>query len=311
MNIVVTGGLGFQGSHLIEKWSDSHNITIINTPSDRATKMHMHLIKKYKYRIVWANMTDSEIVEKLLEDCDVVVHLAAWANPDKSIERPWDAFYANVYGTHNVMMSALKSGSRVILGSSCEVYGECAPGCLQSEVSTLNPKTPYAASKASSDRLAYAYAKTYGIKTTIVRPCNIFGPRQREGKYGGVIPNFVQSMLQGKPALISGDGSQSREYMYIDDLVCGYDLILNYAQESGVDVFNLGTQYRPSILAIAEYLANKLRGSYKLSERRLGDVHSFNLDSSKAKAIFSFESKVDFYTGLDTYVTWAHEKCQS
>lgn len=311
MRILITGGLGFQGSHLAEYWlSQGHTVTLLNTPSERATRIAQETGLDRKAKIVWGSITDWEVVSKAAELQDVIVHLAAWANPDKTLEQPWGAVNVNVMGTVNILQAVRDRECKLLLGSSCEVYGSANPRAeyLQNEEAALHPTTPYAAGKAGADLLTQAYALSYGIQAIILRPCNIFGPRQRGGPHGGVIPNFVGASLWGRRITIRGTGKQSRMFLYIDDLVRAYDLALEQLDFAcGVRVFNVTSSQKISMFEI--YLALKevlpAIAPPLFEPARQGDVTSFELDGLRFIQGTKFKPQVSFQEGLRRYVDWA------
>ena len=307
MRILITGGAGFQGSHLAEFWLNAgHNVTILNTYSEEALRNIEALADSV--RVVWGSVTDAEIVEKTLRDQDVVVHLAARISVDESISAPRSFLQVNVEGTYNILEGIRQSGARLIYGSSCEVYGSHSQGAI-SEHSELNPHSPYAASKAAADRLCFAYYKTYDSNVTIARPSNIYGERQRSGRSGAVIPIFLDRALAGQPLGLFGDGTQSREYLNIDDLVQAYNLILNRTDLVG-ETINLGSGSIASVGEIAEFVAGELGASIEYRPGRSGEVEGFHLDSTKARGL-GFEPKVPFWEGLTRYIRWRQQLATS
>ena len=303
MRILITGGAGFQGSHLAEFWLDSgHEVTILNTYSQEAFGNISSFAGRVE--IVWGSVTDPEIVQKTLRDHDVVVHMAARVSVDESIEDPSSVLNVNILGTWNVLDAARKWGARVIYGSSCEVYGWAQAG-LAKEDCELRPHSPYAASKAAADRLCFAYHKTYGVDATIVRPCNIYGQRQRFGVGGAVIPIFLDNAARDKPITIFGDGSQGREYLNVEDVVAAYDLVLRHSDLAG-ETINFGSGEVISIKEIAEFIASNVDGTIVYAPGRPGEVHGFRLDSDKARGL-GFAPKVTFWEGLTKYIHWRQQ----
>ena len=301
MRILVTGGAGFQGSHLVEHLVKlGHDITILNTYSLEAE--HNTLSFGQRVATVWGSVTDPEIVDKSVRGQDVVVHMAARISVDESIESPSAFLNVNVIGTHNVLSALRNLGGRLIYSSSCEVYGATQGGSA-SETAALYPQSPYAASKAAADRLCFAHGKTYGADVTIVRPCNIYGPRQRAGKAGAVIPIFVDRALRQKPLLVHGDGRQRREYMHVDDLVAAYQLVLDSTDLRGEEI-NVGTGETFSINEIAGFIAAELSGSVEHGPGRLGEVAELTIDTTKAKKL-GFSPQVSFWDGLRGYIELA------
>jgi dTDP-glucose 4,6-dehydratase len=236
-----------------------------------------------------------------VRDHDVVVHLAARVNVDESIGSARSCLDVNVMGTWNVLEAVRRSGSRLIYGSSCEVYGSAQPLPV-GERYELRPHSPYAASKAAADRLCFAYHTTHGVDVTIVRPCNIYGERQKSGGGGAVIPIFVEQALAGSPLTIFGDGSQQREYMNIDDVVRAYDLVLNRSDLAG-ETINFGSGETISVKQIAEFVVAQLGGSVEHGSARSGELPSILLDSAIAREL-GFESSVSFWDGLTRFIHW-------
>ena len=305
MRILVTGGAGFQGSHVAEQCLRAgHQVTILNTFSEEAEGNIKSFAKDVS--VVWGSVTDQEIVVKSVRDHDAVIHLAARINVDESIRAPYDFLLVNVTGTYNVLEAVKKYGSRLIYASSCEVYGGSATMTPVDETGDLRPHSPYAASKAAADRLCFAYWKTYRVNVTIVRPCNIYGPRQKGGQGGAVIPIFVERAMEHQPLVVYGTGEQRREYMYVDDLVATYMLALARNDLEG-EVINAGTGESPSIQEIAGFIAERLETTIEHGSGRSGEVMGFSLDSSKAREL-GFSPRLTFWEGLERYIAWKQSR---
>jgi dTDP-glucose 4,6-dehydratase len=300
MRILVTGGAGFQGSHLAEHllhWG--HEVTILNTFSQQALANIRPFAENVT--VVWGSVTDPEIVEKTVRGQEVVFHLAARPHVDESIQHPSAYLDVNVMGAFHFLEAVRQEGCRLIHASSCEVYGWTGAGTV-SETAELRPHSPYAASKVAADRFCFAYWKTYDVNLTIVRPCNVYGPRQKEGKHGAVIPIFVEQALAGKPLAVFGSGEQRREYMHVDDVVSAYSLVLQEQHLHG-EVVNFGTGETPSIREIAEFIARRLGATVEHGPARPGEVPGFKLDSTKARQL-GFVPRVQFWEGLERYIQW-------
>ena len=301
MRILINGGAGFQGSHLAEKWiSDGHDLTILNTYSDEAKQNISSFANDVS--IVWGSITDREIVEKTVRGHEVVVHLAAHVNVDESIANPRVFLDVNAGGTLNVLEAVRHTGARMIHASTCEVYGytENTPVTEHAE---FRPHSPYAASKAAADRMCFAYYKSYGLDVTIVRPSNVYGERQKAGRGGAVIPIFASLAAEGKPLTVFGSGTQSREYIHVQDLASAYDLILKRTDLAGT-ILNVGTGETPSVLEIATFISERLGVPIENGPARPGEVPGFALDSSAIKAL-GFEPEVKFWDGLARYLNGA------
>jgi len=276
-----------------------HDVTVLSTLSDDAERNIAGF--KNDISIVWGSVTDAEVVTKTARGQEAVVHLAAHVNVDESIDSPTGYVSVNVLGTANLLEAVRRSGTRLIIASTCEVYGSATPSPL-TERSDLRPHSPYAASKTGADRLCYAYHKTYGVDTTIVRPCNIYGERQKSGRGGAVISIFAGLAAEGRPLTVFGTGEQRREYMHVSDVVSAYELVLARDDLAG-EVLNFGTGETISIKEIADLISARTHVEVQYMPARPGEVPGFELDSSRARSL-GFEPKVAFSDGLDRYLAW-------
>lgn len=301
MKILITGGAGFQGSHLTERLINlGHEVAVLNTLTPQASQNKKYL--EGKAEIIWGSITDAEITEKAVRGKDIVFHLGARVNVDESILHPWETIETNVRGTFNVLEAVRKNDTRMIHTSTCEVYGtpEKVPILENAE---LRPMSPYAASKAAADRLCFAYAQTYKIPVTIARFFNIFGERQKESNFGAVIPIFVGKALRGETISVFGTGTQTRDYVYIFDVIRAYELLLQHPELSG-EVINFGTGVGTAIKDIAEHIGKNLNGNVTYVEGRPGEASDMIADNTKAKRLLDWEPQVSFYEGLDRYIAW-------
>lgn len=299
--ILITGGAGFQGRFLVEYFlNEGHQITVLNTFSDKSSRALEEF--KDKITIVFGSVTDKEIVYKTVRDHDCVFHFAARIHVDESIKDPLSSLNVNLFGTYNVLESVTHFKLRLIYVSSCEVYGAPLNKLPIQESAELRPHSPYAASKAAADRLCFSYFTTYGTDVTIARPFNVFGPFQKKGIDGAAIPIFINLAMRNQPLLVYGDGNQTRDYMYIDDLVRGYDLVYNNPQLRG-QAINLGTGKETKIIDIAEYIAKKFQVKVIHGKPRPGEVTHFKADITKAKKL-GFKPSVDIWSGIDKYIDW-------
>lgn len=297
MKILITGGAGFQGSHLTKALlKKGHDVSVLNTFSPRSCK-NIKPIKE-KINLIWGSITDEETVNKSIRNQDVVFHMASHINVDESIANPIMTTRVNVLGTLNVLEAVRKNKNRLIFASTCEVYGGTEKHKLENEHQELNPQSPYAASKTAADRLCYTYFKTYGIKVTIVRPFNIFGPGQKDGIGGALIPIFIRRALQKKPLIVFGDGKQTRDYTYIDDIIKAYLLVLDSKKLYG-EVINFGSSKEVSVIDIASYIAKKIPTKIKFIKGRPSEVRRFIADTTKAKKLLGFKPTVNIWTGID------------
>lgn len=299
--LLITGGVGFQGRALVKHFlKKGHKITVLSTFSERSVKT----LKEFKNNIsiIWGSVTDQELVYKTVRGHDCVFHLAARIHVDESIKDPLSTLNVNLFGTYNILEAVKKLNTRLIYASSCEAYGAPSNGLAIKEDAELRPHSPYAASKAAADRLCFSYFKTYGVNVVIVRPFNIFGPFQKNGEGGALIPIFVDLAMKNQPLTIYGKGDQKRDYMYIDDLVKAYDLVYKYEALKG-EVINFGTGKATKVIDIAKYIAKKFNVPIVYKPQRPGEVSYFKADITKAKKL-GFKPSVDIWQGIDKYIKW-------
>jgi dTDP-glucose 4,6-dehydratase len=307
MNILITGGAGFQGSHLAESLvRDGHKVTIVNTFSEE--KLFNIETFKENVHVVFGSITDKILVEKTIKGHDLVFHLAANVNVDHSLRDPHSFLEVNIIGTYNVLEAVRANGIRMIHASTCEVYGDghdLKDNELLDETAELKPNSPYAASKAGGDRLCYAYHRSYGTDVTIVRPFNIFGERQKSGAFGALIPILVRKAMAGDELMVFGDGSATRDYLYISDLVRAYRIVMDTDGLSG-QAINFASGVNTSVKDIAEYIREKFNGRIKYGPARPGEVSRFPAALDKARTL-GFEPTVSIWEGIDRYIAWARE----
>ena len=302
MNILITGGGGFQGSHLAEfLLEQGHAVSVLNAYSPTAVSNLSQIADKIK--VIWGDVNDKEIIDNSVTGQDVIFHLAGYINVDQSLQDPLSVFKVNIFGTCNVLESVRKNKNRLIYVSSREVYGDGEDNKPINEASELKPNSPYAASKAAADIICYAYFKSYDLDVTIVRPFNVYGERQKSGPYGALIPILTAKALKGEGLTIFGDGSPTRDYSHISDIVRGYNLILNNNNLKGKAI-NLASGQNVKIKDIAEYIAGKFNVSVKYAASRPSEVKHILADISFARSL-GFSPQVDIWEGIDRYIEWA------
>ncbi len=310
MNILITGGAGFQGSHLAERMlAKGHSVTILNTFSDEKKRNIASF--QDKLNVVFGSITDPVLIEKTVRGHDVVFHLAANVNVDHSLSDPKSFLDVNVMGTFNILEQVRAHGIRMIHASTCEVYGDghdLKDGELLDETAELKPKSPYAASKAAADRLCYAYHASFGVNVTIVRPFNIFGERQKSGTFGALIPILVRKAMSGEKLTVFGDGTATRDYLHVSDLVSAYELVMDTSGLEGKSI-NFASGKNTSVKEIAEYIGKKFSAEVKHGPARPGEVTRFPADISYAESI-GFAPQISIWNGIDRYIEWAKKEAQ-
>jgi dTDP-glucose 4,6-dehydratase len=308
MKVLITGGAGFQGSHLAELMlSKGYEVTVLNTFSDEKQRNIADVADKLN--VVFGSITDPVLVEKTVRGHDVVFHLAANVNVDQSLKDPKSFIDVNVVGTFNILEQVRVTGARLIYASTCEVYGDghdLKDGELLNESAELRPNSPYAASKAGADRLCHAYHKSFNVDVTVVRPFNIFGERQKSGTFGALIPILTRKAMIGEKLTVFGDGLATRDYLHVSDLVRAYELVMETKGLGGKSV-NFGSGVNTSVKDIAEYIGKKFNAEVKHGPARPGEVSRFPADISFAKSL-GFEPQVGIWEGIDRYIDWAKKQ---
>ncbi len=217
MRLLITGGAGFIGSHLCEKYTqEGHTVLCLDNFMSGNLMNVRHLLNYRNFKLIKGDIRDFELLEKVMRDVDTVFHLAAQIHVDRSYIEPRLTYEVNVLGTQNILEAArMNDVKRVIHASTSEVYGSAQQVPID-EQHPLNAPHPYGASKIAADRMCYAYIRTYGMNISILRLFNVFGPRQRDLGYGGVISIFTRRILNNVPPIIYGDGKQTRDYTYVE-----------------------------------------------------------------------------------------------
>lgn len=308
MRFLITGGAGFIGSHLCEKYvNEGHTVLCLDNFMTGSIDNIRHLLARNNFKLINGDIRDFDIVEKLMSNIDVVIHLAAQIHVDRSIIEPTMTYEVNVMGTQKVLEAArIFDVKKVIFASTSEVYGSSQYSPMD-EKHPLDSPHPYGASKIAADRLCKSYQTTYDMDITIVRPFNIYGPRQRDKGYGSVIAIFARRVLNDLPPIIYGDGTQTRDYTYISDTVEAYDKIVKY-QGRIREPINFGTGSEIPILELANMIIELTGKKGKISpvhiEGRVAEVKRLIADATKAKELLGWEPKVDLKTGLVNYLNW-------
>ena len=300
--VLVTGGSGFIGSNVIEALSKSYKVINFDLVPSSTKTSHEEII---------GDIRDKELVEKVIEKCDIIIHLAAQVSVPLSIDYPEKTIEINVQGTQNIIDAASKFGiRRLIIASSAAVYGEAFDLPLKEE-SAGQCLSPYAQSKWENES-QILLARENGLEAVALRFFNVYGPGQSTGgAYAAVIPKFVEMLTNGKQPVIYGDGLQSRDFVHVKDLVtviekliqCDWGLIDSHA-------YNIASESQTSLLEIIELINAsivKINSNYDNLEpqfelTRTGDIkHSF-ADISKIRDALNWKPAVKLSTGLDELV---------
>lgn len=301
----MTGGAGFVGSAVCDKWiKDGHTIFCLDNLSNGNLNNVRHLLSNRNFKFIKGDVCDKDLVEQLVQKVNVVVHLAAQIHTDRSLSEPELTLKSNILGTLNLLeASRFNDVDKFIYASSSEIYGT-AKTFPMNEDHPMSPPHCYGVSKLAADRLCWSFVQTYGMPINICRNFNLFGERQKDSGYGGVVGIFTRRVLNGLAPQIFGNGKQTRDYMYISDGVAAYDSLLN--TKIWGEVFNFGTGVNLSINEIAKAVIKECGSSVNpvYVEPRANEVFDLVCDYSKAKELLDWKPQVSFKEGLYRYVHW-------
>ena len=306
--ILVTGGAGFISSNFVRHLLSSTPYEVVSLDAlTYAGNMDnlADLIGHERLSFVHGDIRDPDLVAEVVSDIDVIVNAAAESHVEKSIEAGASEFVTtNVEGTQ-ILLDAIREQpvERFILFSSSEVYGTALHEPMDEE-HPLNPRSPYAATKAGADRLAYSYFVTYGLPIVIVRPFNNYGPRQHPEK---VIPRFITQALSGEPLTIHGDGHASRDWLYVDDDAEAIESIIAADDSVIGEVINVATGIDIPVTEIADKvldLLGKPRSLRVSVDERLGQVDRHIGSTEKAERLLGWRARTSFEDGLERTISW-------
>ncbi len=256
MKVLVTGGAGFIGSHLVEMLlEEGHEVTILDNLSTGRLENVRHLESNSQFHIVVGDILNERLVDKLIERVDWVFHLAAAVGVQLIVKDPLRSMMTNIRGSEIVLENVYRYHKKVLITSTSEIYGKNTSDALKEDDdrilgSPLKTRWSYSTSKAVDEILAYIYWKEKKVPTVIVRLFNTVGPRQT-GHYGMVIPRFVQQALKGEALTVYGTGEQSRCFLFVKDAVRGMVRLMENPAAEG-QVFNLGNRAEISMNKLAE-----------------------------------------------------------
>ena len=305
MRVLITGGAGFVGSHLAEALLDrGDEVFVLDDLSTGSIDNIAHLKPNAKFHYTIDTVTNEPLLAEMLDRCDTVVHLAAAVGVKLIVESPVRTIETNVHGTEVVLKHANKKKKLVLIASTSEVYGKSAVVPFQEDADlVLGPTTKhrwaYACSKMIDEFLALAYWKERKLPVIIVRLFNTVGPRQT-GQYGMVVPNFVRQALTGQPITVFGDGTQSRSFTYVGDVVRAMVALINEPRAIG-QVFNIGNGKEISIGALAARIKEMTHSSSPIVtipydqayEAGFEDMPRRVPDIAKIRALIGYEPTVE------------------
>jgi UDP-glucuronate 4-epimerase len=311
-NVLITGGAGFIGSHLVDRLlpTDVQKITVVDDfndfykPSIKRANIDEHL-KDRRYNLVEVDIRDRAALEQVFEknNFDCIVHLAARAGVRPSLSEPQLYAETNINGTLNLLELARRQKiKQFVFGSSSSVYGINAKVPFSEDDPIRQPISPYAATKGAGELLCHTYSHLYGLRCVCLRFFTVYGPRQRPDL---AIHKFASLISQGKPIPVFGDGTTRRDYTYVDDIIDGVVAAMHY-NKSDFEVINLGESRTVELRELISLLEKELdmHATIDRLPPQPGDVPQTFADISKARRLLGYDPKTQIEDGLRRFIEW-------
>jgi dTDP-glucose 4,6-dehydratase len=305
--ILVTGGAGFIGSHLVDRLlGEGFRVRVIDDLSTGDKKNLAQHHNKKSFQFIEGDIRNFDLVKNAVKGVDAVFHEAALVSVTRSVENPILSNEVNVTGTVNLLKACIDAHvKRFVFASSCAVYGDSQT--LPSHENLIPmPLSPYAVSKVAAENYLKVFHEVYGLETVSLRYFNVYGPRQKYGPYSGVIPIFINRLMETKAPIIFGDGEQTRDFVNVKDVVEANMLALTKQNAAG-EIFNISTVEATTINKLLKNI-QKIMGKTDLEpvykEPRQGDVRHSYADISKAKKSLAYEPQTHLDEGLKELIEW-------
>ena len=308
MHALVTGGAGFIGSHIVEELLRRGDDVRVLDNFSSGKRENLEALPG-ELEILEGDLRDAETVKAAVRDVEVILHLAAFISVPQSMTDPETCFAVNVGGTVNLLEAARQAGTRkVVISSSTAVYGNTTV-FPTTEETPLQPLSPYAVSKQVNELYASLYTRILGLPVTALRYFNVYGPRQRpDSNYAAVIPIFVRSLVAGQTITIYGDGKQSRDFIFVKDVVRA-NLLAAEAEAVG-GVFNICTGHETSLVDLLEELSelSPTTPQVRFDTPRTGDIYRSAGCPDKATKMLGFKARTTIAEGLKQTIEWMKRK---
>jgi len=310
INILITGGAGFIGSHLVDRLVENGSFRVIvldnfhDDPAIKRSNISTHL-EQNNFELVEGDIADSNLISDLFRRnrFDCVVHLAARAGVRPSLENPLGYENTNVRGTYTLLEAArINRVPKFIFGSSSSVYGRNSRVPFSEDDPISNPISPYAATKIAGEAACRVYSHLYDMKVICLRFFTVYGARQRPDL---AIHKFARLISQGSPIPIFGDGSTRRDYTYIDDIISGLLAALKF-EASNFEIVNLGESQTVELRELVKLLENAVgkRATIDYQPLQAGDVPITYADISKARSLLGYDPRTQIEEGIERFVKW-------
>ena len=306
MKVVVTGGTGFIGSHIAEYWNGKAEVVILDSFRTGYAENVKHLSG---VKLLEGDIRDKSLVEKVVAGADYVFNLAALVSVPESIEKPEETIEINVKGLINILEAAKKHGvKKVVHSSSAAIYGDDPRLPKRTDMLPV-PKTPYGITKLDGEYWCNFFSDEFGVGAVSLRYFNVFGPRQDpKSQYAAAIPIFVSKAIKNEDITIYGDGKQTRDFVYVKDVVRANVLAAESVLKKGV--FNVATGNSITIGELAEKIIKLTDSKSKIvfAPERPGDIKFSSADIEETKKLLGFEPQFDFDEGLKSTIEFFRRK---
>ncbi|UCF09219.1 MAG: SDR family oxidoreductase [Thermoplasmata archaeon] len=301
-SVLITGGGGFIGSHLVEALCDGNHVKVL----DNFLSGKKENLKGLGVEIIEGSITNIDEVNRGVKDADFVLHLADLPSVPRSIRDPIQCNEVNIKGTMNILIASKERGvKKVIFASSSSVYGD-TPTLPKVETMPPNPQSPYAVSKLAGEHYCRVFYQVYDLPTTSLRFFNVYGPRQDpKSEYAAVIPKFITRLNRNEPPIIFGDGEQTRDFTYVKDAVNAV-ILAGESNKTCGEAINIACGKRTSIKELASKIAGLLRKNInaKHTEERPGDVKHSLADITRAIELMDFMPRYSLEEGLKVTINY-------
>jgi dTDP-glucose 4,6-dehydratase len=305
LKLLVSGGLGFIGSNFIHYMLNEHDNVQITNIDKLSTGSNLENLKDVeadkRYRLVKGDITNRDLATNLVKEADAIVNIAAETHVDRSIVNPWSFLNSNTVGAVTLFETAKNQNKRILHVSTDEVYGDILEGSFK-ETGSLNPSSPYSASKAAADLFAHAYQRTYGLDVVMVRCTNNYGPYQFPEK---LIPKTIIRSILNLPLPIYGKGTNVRDWIYVQDFCTAIYIVLNKGKSGEIYNVSAGNELTNiDLVKTILKIMGKADKTISFVEDRPGHDLRYSLDSSKIRDELGWKPKHSFNEAIKTTINW-------
>lgn len=309
MKVLVTGGAGFIGSHLVRACLEAGESVRVLDDFSTGHRENLRDLRG-EVEVVEGGVEDLATVRRAVEGCELIYHEAAVVSVPLSVEDPLRAHAVNALGSLHVLLAARDAGvRRVVLAGTCAAYGD-DPALPKTEEMLPRPLSPYAIQKLAAEHYCQRFTALYGLETAVLRYFNVFGPRQdASSSYAGVIPLFVSALVRGKPPVIYGDGLQTRDFVHVRDVVAANRAAAEAPAAKGL-AMNVGRGEAVTVRELFTAIAREMGVSGIepiFAPERPGDIRHSRADASLARRVLGWTAKVSLAEGLRDTVAWYRE----